>query len=130
MGRLSKNDNSQPVRRAIKYKNVKTYYPLLGIVLCSLYLLAGVYSYACFGISDRQKSEIVSKMENSESVREACNVGRPFISATFNLTQLGARFLALSLIITGGNLLLFIIIRKENQKHAGQTKTPLGIEKE
>ncbi|HWQ91386.1 MAG TPA: hypothetical protein VN673_06925, partial [Clostridia bacterium] len=94
----------------------KKYYPWFGVLLSSLYLLVGLYSYACFGITSQQKSEIVTRMENSESVREACNIGRPFISATFSTMQLGARFLALSLFVTSGNLLLFLLIRMEGRR--------------
>lgn len=94
------------------------YYSWFGVLLSSLYLLVGLYSYASFGITSQQKSEIVFRMENSESVREACNIGRPFISATFSTTQLGARLVALSLFVTSGNLLLFLLIRMGGRKQA------------
>jgi hypothetical protein len=95
---------------------MKRYSALLGIALCSLYLVAGLYSFPCFDISVEQKNDIVARMENAESAPEACGIARPFISATFNLTHLGARFLALSLFVTGGNLVLFILVHRGGRK--------------
>jgi hypothetical protein len=102
--------------------------PRLGMVICVLYLVAAVFLADPLSIGTADKEAFITRMENSGTVFDACNVARPFISLAVDALRVAKVLTGLSLVATVLNGILFFAMRRQQGAagKAGHLGEPTG----